>query len=225
MSRPYFTDTDRRLGAVSALTAFIVLLAYAITLTIGLLTLPSPQEPIRGPIFSLLELLIIIVAPLMVVAMAAVHAYAAPEARGASRVALALMIVLAGITCSVHFVILTISRHPAAAALPPVFLSFTWPSFAYALDILAWDVFFALSMLCGAFVFAGDRLSAWLRGSMLVSGGLSLAGLIGVPLGDMQIRLIGVAGYAGVSLVVFPLLAVLFLRARGVAGKALPRAE
>jgi hypothetical protein len=56
----------------------------------------------------------------------------------------------------VHFVILSVSRHVEFAGLAwaPLLLSFKWPSVAYALDILAWDVFVGLSMLCAAPVFA-----------------------------------------------------------------------
>jgi hypothetical protein len=51
---------------------------------------------------------------------------------------------------------------------------------------------------------------------MVASGVLSLAGWIGVPLADMSIRNIGILGYVGVSLVIFPLLGIVFGRARQV---------
>jgi hypothetical protein len=80
------------------------------------------------------------------------------------------MIILADITCSVHFVILTVSRQIVAAGFPwaTQFFSFEWPSVVYALDILAWDVFFALSMLFPhlSFISAGWRRSfgfSWLQ--------------------------------------------------------------
>ena len=47
---------------------------------------------------------------------------------------------------------------------------------------------------------------------MIVSGILSLAGLIGVPLANMQIRDIGIIGYALVAPVVFLLLGMVFGR-------------
>ena len=73
----------------------------------------------------------------------------------------------------------------------PLVVSFRWPSVAYALDILGWDVFFALSMLFAAQVFWGSRLAVWIRVLMIVSGVLSLAGLSGVVVGDMQLRTSG----------------------------------
>jgi hypothetical protein len=94
----------------------------------------------------------------------------------------------------------------------PLLFSFTWPSIPYALDILAWDLFFGLSMLFAAPVFSGDRLLASIRFLMIVSGVLALAGISGVAVGDMQLRMIGVVGYAGLFPVVAMLLAILFRR-------------
>jgi hypothetical protein len=126
------------------------------------------------------------------------------------------MILLAGITSSVHFVILTVSRQLTAAGLTwtPLLFSFKWPSVAYTLDILAWDWFFALSMLLAAPVFKVGRLEKTVRLLMIVSGILSLAGLLGVPLANMQVRNIGIIGYAVVALPVFLLLGLVFGRAQ-----------
>ena len=90
--------------------------------------------------------------------MITVHAWTSAQLKTYSLAALVFMSLVAGITGSVHFVILTVSRHAAFAALAwvPLLLSFKWPSVAYALDILAWDLFFALSMLCAAPVFSGE---------------------------------------------------------------------
>ena len=122
--------------------------------------------------------------------------------------------VLAGITCSLHFVVLTLSRQAEFVDQPwlPLFMSFEWPSVVYALDILAWDIFFAVAILFAAPVFSGSRLTAWIRGLMIASGVLSLAGLSGVVLGSMQWRNIGIVGYVPVFLVVVVLLAILFRR-------------
>src|SRR5690606_36201012 len=78
--------------------------------------------------------------------------------------------------------------------------------------------FFALSMLSAAPVFKTGRLERTVRVLMTVSGVLSLAGLIGVPLADMNVRNIGIIGYAVVSIVVFLLLGIVFGRARPVPG-------
>lgn len=216
MVHEHFTRQHRLLGRTAAWAVFFLLVAYAVTLALGLLSLRSPADPIGDPYFSLMELLIVAMAPVMVVVMVAVHAYASPGARAYSLPALAFMIVLGGITSGVHFVILTVSRQIASAGFPwaSLFFSFEWPSVVYALDILAWDVFFALSMLFAAPVFRTGQLEKTIRALMIAGGVLSLAGLAGVPLADMSIRNIGILGYVGVSLAIFPLLAVVFGRAR-----------
>jgi hypothetical protein len=151
----------------------------------------------------------------MVALMVAVHAWAPTRVKSLSLAAVIFMGLLAGVTCSVHFVILAVSHQAAFAGQSwlPLFLSFKWPSVAYALDILAWDVFFPLSMLFAAPVFSGSRLAAWIKWLMIASGVLALAGLSGVAFGDMQMRNIGIVGYVPVFLVVVVLLAVLFYRA------------
>jgi hypothetical protein len=206
------------MGSAAAFIVSPLLIAYAITLVLGLLSLKSPLDQIGDPYFTLLEVLIIVLAPVLVLVMVAVHGYASPGTKFFSLSALAFMIILAGITSSVHFVVLTVSRQIAAAGFPwaSMFFSFEWPSVAYTLDIFAWDVFFALSMLFAAVVFRNGRLETAIRYLMILGGVLSLAGLIGVALADMNIRNIGIVGYVGVSLVIFPLLGVLFWRTGSV---------
>jgi hypothetical protein len=210
-----FSATARRLGIFSAVATVVLVVAYAVTLAVGLASLESPQQPIGDPMFTILEVLIIVMMPAMVALMVAVHAWAPMHVKTLSLTSLVFIGLLAGVTCSLHFCILTLSRQPEFSGQPwvPLVMSFTWPSVAYALDILGWDVFFALSMLFGALVFWGTRLAAWIRVLMIASGVLALAGLSGVVVGDMQLRDIGIVGYVGVFLVVAALLAILFYRA------------
>jgi hypothetical protein len=211
-----FTATARSLGIFSAAATVILLVAYAVTLAVGLASLESAQQPIGDPMFTILEVLIIIMMPVMVALMVVVHAWAPVHTKALSLISLVFMGLLAGVTCSLHFVILTLSRQPEFTGQPwlPLVFSFSWPSIAYALDILGWDVFFALSMLFAAPVFRGSRLAAWIRVLMIASAVLALAGLSGVVAGEMQLRNIGIVGYVGVFLVVAALLVLLFYRAR-----------
>ncbi|HSJ65582.1 MAG TPA: hypothetical protein VK922_16945 [Gemmatimonadaceae bacterium] len=217
-----FTSTARRLGRFSAIWVATLLTAYAMTLAAGLASLESPDDPVGGAAFTALEVLIIALVPGMVSLMVAVHAWASHERKPLSLTALAFMTVLAGITSMVHAVVLTVSRHPAFANMPALHrtMSFEWPSAAYALDILAWDVFFALSMLFAAPVFSGSRLARSVRLLMIASGVLALAGLSGVATGDMRLRNIGIVGYVPVFLVIVILLAVLFHRTPAVTDRA-----
>lgn len=210
-----FTVSARRLGIVSAAGTVLLCVVYAATLVAGFMSLQSPQQAIGDPWFAILEILIILMMPLMVALMVAVHAWAPSNAKVFSLLALVFMTLLAGLTCSVHFVLLTVGRHAAFSAISamPLFMSFNWPSIPYALDILAWDFFFALSVLCAAPVFRGSRLAVAIRVLLIASGALALAGLSGVILGDMQLRNIGIIGYAGVFPFAALLLGILFHRA------------
>jgi hypothetical protein len=217
-----FSANARRLGILSAVGIVVLLVAYAGTLAVGFLSLKSPEQPIGDPMFSILEILIIVMMPLIVTLMTAVHAWAPSHAKTLSLTAVVFMGLVAGVTCSLHFVILTLSRQAAFAGQSwlPLFLSFKWPSVAYALDILAWDFFFPLSMFFAASVFGGSRLAASIRVLLIVSGVLALTGLSGVVASDMQLRNIGIVGYVGVFLIVAALLAVLFYRTKPASAPA-----
>jgi hypothetical protein len=84
-------------------------------------------------------------------------------------------------------------RHPASgrARLD----EFTWPSPLYAVEVVAWNLFFALSLLCAAFVFTGPGKARFVRWSFAASGLLTLAGLAGPAAGAAEWRIIGVLGY------------------------------
>lgn len=209
-----FTPNARRLGIVSAGGTVLLMVVYAVTLAAGFLSLRSPQEPIGEPFFSLLEILIILMMPFMVGLMVAVHAWAALESKVFSLIALIFMALVAGLTCSLHFVILTVGQHASMSGLAwmPSLISFTWPSVAYALDILAWDVFFAISALFASLVFSGSRFNTLIRALLLASSALALAGLSGVFFGNMQLRNLGIVGYVGIFPVVALMLGIVFYR-------------
>jgi hypothetical protein len=231
MSQEGFTTLHRKLGKASAWVVFALIVVYAVTTILGFLSLKDPLDQIGDPYFTMMEILIILMVPFMVVSMIAVHAYATQEVKAYSYTALAFMIVMAVITSSLHFVVLTVSRQIEAAGFTwaPLFFSFNWPSVAYTADILAWDWFFALSILFAVPVFKGDGLKRVLRYLMIASGVLSLVGLLGVPLAIMNVeywltvRNIGIVGYALVAPVAFLLMGIVFGRFQQEPGLARQR--
>ena len=118
------------------------------------------------------------------------------------------------LTGGLHFVILTVRRAPDFAQSPwtPMLFTFRWPSVPYAIDILAWDVFFALAVLFAAPVFGTSRLGRAIRALLIASGVLALAGVAGGVTGDMQVRNIGIVGYAGLFPIAAALIAIEFRR-------------
>lgn len=202
-----FTRTARALGVGAAYAIVGLMSAYAVVLVVGLTTLQSADDPIRDPFFSIMEILIVAVAPTIVLLMIAVHAWAIPASRTASLAALIFTSLMAGLTTSVHWVVLTVSHATllAGQTWAPALFAFKWPSVAYALDILAWDVFFALGAGSAALVFREHKT---IRRLLWLSALLAAAGLAGVALADMTIRNVGIVGYV----LVFPAAAALIGR-------------
>lgn len=210
------TSAHRRVGRIAALSVFVLGVAYAVVTALGFRSLDSPQAPIGPPSVTLMELLILPLAALYLVTVAAVHVDARSGATVYSLIALVFTTAVATLTTSVHLVILAVGPHLDATGQSwvPWIISFRWPSILYALDILARDWFFALSLLFESVAFTGSTLDRAVRILLIVSAVLSLAGLVGVPLSDMQIRNVGVLGYAVVSPVAFLLVGISFGRPR-----------
>lgn len=154
--------------------------------------------------FTILEVLIIALVPTMIGMVVAIHGWCPARLKVLALLSIVFMAMMGVITSGLHFFILIVNRQPEFASLDvlPLIVEFRWPSVAYVFDILAWDVFFAISMLFGAAVFRGDGREAWVRRAMVTSGVLALAGLSGVIDGNMGLRNIGVVGYVGVFFVV-----------------------
>ena len=128
-------------GSSRAAATVILLVAYAVTLAMRLASRVSAAADRRPDVHMILEVLITSIMP-MVALMVAVQRQGAMHAKTLSLTSV-FMGMLAGLTCTVHFVILTLSRQPefAEQSWLPLVLSFKWPSVVYALDILGWDVF------------------------------------------------------------------------------------
>ncbi|MCU1472111.1 hypothetical protein [Amnibacterium sp.] len=65
----------------------------------------------------------------------------------------------------------------------------------YRVDVVGWDVFFGVSLLCTAAVFPG-RPYRGVRVGLLIAGALSLIGLVGPISNQFGLRTVGVFGYA-----------------------------
>ena len=204
-----------RLGLISGATVALLCAVYVAVLSVGLLTLPSPDHQIQEPWFTLMEVIILAIAPAIVALAVALHAASSPEHRPLALLGVVFLSLCAVVTCLVHFSVLVLSRHPAfGGAWHHLVFSFRWPSLAYALDILAWDIFFPVGALFAAPAVQGAGLARAVRVLLVVSALLALVGLLGVPLANMQVRNIGIIGYAVLFPIAAALLAALFRRAR-----------
>jgi len=202
------------MGRIASYAVAILLVAYVITTLLGFASLESADDPIEDPYFTLMEVFILLLMPLMMLSLVAFHEWAPPAKQIYSLGALGFLAITVGITSSVHFVVWTVGGPISEQVENAEYLfSFSWPSVAYALDILAWDWFFGICMILGAIVVGWTSIiEKSLRILMLVSGVMSLVGLIAIPLDNMQIRIVGIVGYALVTIPVFVLLGVLLGR-------------
>lgn len=199
----------RRTGRPAAIAIAAIGVAYVAVTIPGLLSLADPSDPIGDPWFTAMELLILLMAPILPVLWAAIHVQAPPAARVLTLAALVFSGLTAALTSTVHLLILMLAPGGDGSDA----LGFRWPSFAYVLDILAWDLFFGLAALLAAAAFDRRGIDRAIRALMVASGLLSLIGLLGPVTGVMSIRLIGVFGYAVVFPVAAGLMAVRFGRA------------
>jgi hypothetical protein len=148
------TDSERSheqirlIGLWSARAIVVLELAYVLVFVAGFASLGNTSAPLPDPYLGIAEVIILVMAPIMVALMLAIHESAPRGARPFTMVAVGWMIAAAAFTMTVHFVELTVARHVNPAAFPGYarIFDFRWPSTFYAIDIVAWDVFFALAV-------------------------------------------------------------------------------
>jgi len=184
------------LAVAACYCIFAAGIVYAIVTLLGFLALPSPLEPIPNPYFTIMEILIVVIAPLMLVGMLGLHKKAGRPHRTSSLAATICMFVAAVLTTAVHLTILIRGTAGSPVSSAMRFFSFRSPSILYLLDIIAWDGFFALSLLIAAFIIKPSKSVQITRVLMFLAGGLSFAGLLGLPLGNLFLRNMGIIGYA-----------------------------
>jgi hypothetical protein len=201
------------LGRWSSFAVFLVGVAYFIALLIGFTT-RGLSAAIVDPLLAIMELLTLLVAPILLVMMAAVRRRAPEALQAVSSLAFAFMTLTTGLTSAVHFVALTATRQLGNALL-------VWPSSAYAVELLAWDGFLGLSLVFAAFTFQPGGRERHVRRGLLACGLLCLLGIVGPVVGNMRLQLVGVFAYGGLLPVVCLLLSRLF---RGDAGTVLRQA-
>ena len=116
------------------------------------MSLGNLTDPLPDPYLAVAEVLILVMAPVMVVLMAAVHACAPAHLRMFSLVAFGWMLVAACLTMTVHVVELVVARRVEPEAVPGFarLFDFAWPSMLYAVDIVAWDLLLGLSLVFAA---------------------------------------------------------------------------
>lgn len=208
----------------SARMLFAFGVCYAVTMIIGFAAMGNTSKPLADPYLAIMEVLILIQAPILVLLAAAIHACTPEGTRTYSITALGWMLLLAGFTITVHLVQLTVVRRIGPDAIHgfQYLFNWQWPSMLYGVDIAAWDIFFALALLFAAPVFHASGHAA-VRNGMLIAAALSVAGMVGPAVNHIALRQIGIVGYAIVWPIVCLPLSKAF-RERPIVGAASPLA-
>jgi hypothetical protein len=180
--------TANRIGALAAAAVVGVGAAYVVVLAAGMVQY-GLREPIGDPRLAVMEVLTLLSALPILILVAALVERAPAERRLAGRIALAFATLFAGTTSAVHFVELTATRQAGGGGL-------VWPSIAYALELLAWDVFLGLALLSAATTLHPRGPERAARQALLLCGALCLLGTLGPLFGNMRLQLLGVFGYA-----------------------------
>ncbi len=192
-------DLVGTLGSWASGTFVVLAVAYVAVLGAGFMANPTTKDPVKDPHLAIAEVLILIMAPVMLTLSAAIHYSVPPELQPYTLISMGWMVAAVATTSIVHLVELVVARRLRAEDFPAHerIFGFRWPSMLYAVDIAAWDVFFALAVLFAVPAFEGHGT---VQLGLVVAGVLSLAGLIGPAIGNIAWRSIGIFGYA----VVFP---------------------
>lgn len=194
---PHTNDLVRTVGVWSARAMSVLVAVYIVVFVVGFAHLGNTSKPLPDPYLAIAEVLILIMAPIMVALMLAIHQCAPERAKPFTAVALGWMLAAAAFTIVVHFVELTVARHVDATTFPGYarIFGFQWPSTLYAIDIVAWDVFFGLALLFAVPAFSHRPHAALVRRGLILSGSMCLIGLIGPFADALGWRTIGILGY------------------------------
>ena len=207
-----FTPQARTLGIAAAWMGFAVSEVYAVVSGLAYASQGAAVE--SGPFLSIMALLVVVMGPFLVLSMVAVHAYASPNNKPYSLIALAFMIACVAVTSCINFLLLLVSSQPNlfSEAWRALFLPCKWPAPAFVLDNFVWDWFFGISMLLAAPIFGGNTLKAALSIVMILSGALCLIGLVWLAVSPAQAIVIGILGWGAAGPIAFLLLANIFGR-------------
>ena len=190
-------------GLRSAWANFVLFVFYDLVVITGIVI---GQGVLQEPYLALAEVMTLVSAPLLILLMVAIHECAPQNAKVFSLTALGWMLLLAGFTIIVHFVNLTLWRQISDQQKIDYerFMGWEWPSMMYAIELVAWHLFFGLATFFAAFSFNGIGKERIVKQGLIITGILCIVGLIGPVIGDLRWRMIGIFGYG----ILFPIICV-----------------
>lgn len=195
-------STDKHISKNVAYSIVILGIIYIVLIAIGIMTQSKENGYIKDDIRILMEILTMFSAVLLLLFTISINQLVEDERKVFSLFSVLMMLGLVILTFSCHFINITVGKELNDSNKSFSYLvSLTWPSVIFAIDILAWDVFFGFSFIALGISIIKSKIWGILPIIMIVSGILSLVGLIAIPLKNMNIRYIGVFGYTVMPLI------------------------
>ncbi len=201
-----------RVGKWSAWVSFFLFMIYDIVIVAGI----AANGDLLGPYLTIAEALTIAGTPFLILLMAAIHNCAPKSAKVYSLTAQGWILLLTGFTVAVHFVNLTLFKQISVEQRKDYarFIGWEWPSMLYSIELIAWHMFFGLSVLFAAFAFRGNGKETIVRRGLFITGLLCIIGLIGPIVGNLNWRIVGLFGYGILFPIICVYIALVFKEAR-----------
>ena len=199
----------RRLGIASASALLIVGIFYVVVITLWIVVVGTPREPIGDPYLAVMEVLTMLSAVALLGLVIAIWCFADEARRVSAITALTIGSLAVGMTVAVHFLQITAVRQLWRSGRLADY-RLVWPSIIFAVEYFAWDVLIGLTMVFASFALARTPAARHASRALVIGGMLCLLGTIGPFSGRMVLQNVAVLGYAVVLPIAGALVARLF---------------
>jgi hypothetical protein len=172
------------------------------------------SNPASQPFKSVAQLMMLFFAPLYVVLLSSIYDLAGSEKKPLARAALLMGVIFAGLISMHYFIQLSTVRLGIAngqVAGLDQFVQANPASAISAINLLGWSLFFGLSSLLIALVFAGRGLEQFIRVVFLINGVCCLLGGVGFDITPLVFLTINF-GMGGAVIAITLALCLLFRR-------------
>ena len=160
-----------------------------------------------------MEILTIWAAIVIIQFMVELYRGSSENRKSQSMIALVLSVCMATVTIINHFIYLTVLNQIFRVKdMPSWLLLDSWPSVTKGLERVAWGFFLGMAMLfaSSALEDLGNKVITW---TMRMSGIITLAGLVGPIIGNMNYYILSTIGYS-VGFLVLSIEMIVYLNQR-----------
>jgi len=184
-------------GKINKISVLFIIMGilYSTVLTIGIITRYPDTNNIINEIMYLMGFLTIISAFVVMAFVNEIYKAFGKNygySKFLNRIAIMFLVV---ITTIVHFLHIFFNNKKIGNENFEIILTLEWPSFLLLLDIIAWNFFFGLGILILGFFLVNKIIFKSAGIIFIISGILSIIGLVSIPLNNMDLRFIGIIGY------------------------------